>query len=84
MPHTEIHCGTAGTDTGEKTIKIYTGSVMDYAVAFRPHAMAAFGCTQAQIEQFERDFSRSRKKLVKKLQRLGVPYTYHEPHAENL
>lgn len=84
MPHTIIHCGTAGEDTGERTIKIYTGSVMNYAVAMWPHHMADYGVSERQIAQFERWYERHRQKLIDKLEDLGVPYTVHEPHPENL
>lgn len=83
MPHTITHCGTAGTDAGERTIKIYTGSVMDYAVRLAPHEMAAFGVSEAEIKKFEKFFERQRKKLLEKLYALGVPYTVHQPHPEN-
>lgn len=84
MPHTIYHCGTAGEPTGERTIKIYTGSVMDYAVRLEPHAMAQYGVSERQIASFERWYENHREELIKRLKKLGVPYTVHTPHAENL
>lgn len=83
MPHTITHCGTAGSPTGERTITIYTGTVMDYAVRLAPHEMAAYGVTEQEIKKFEKFYERNRKKLLDKLYELGVPYTVHTPHAEN-
>ncbi len=83
MPHTIYHCGSAGENTGERDIKIYTGSVMDYAVRLSPHDMQKYGVSEREMEEFERLFEKHKAKLVAKLRRLGIPYQYHVPHAEN-
>lgn len=84
MPHTIIHCGTAGEPQGERTIKIYQGSVMNYAVALWPHKMAEYGVSEEEIAKFERFYEKHRQKLIKRLEKCGVPYTVHPPHPENL
>ena len=84
MPHTIIHCGTAGETEGEMEIKIYCGSVMNYAVALWPHKMLDYGVSEREMEAFEQFLEDHRQKLVNELRRLGIPYCYHNPHPENL
>ena len=80
----EIHCGTAGTDQGERTIKIYQGSAMDFAVALKPEGLAAFGMTPKQIERAKRKLDHFYYEFTEWLEEHGVPYTRHDPHPENL
>lgn len=83
MTHVATHCGTAGEYTGEKEIKIYTGSVLNYALHFEREGMAAYGIPDYAIDDFEHFLWDMRAKLVEKLVHMGIPYTYHIPHAEN-
>jgi hypothetical protein len=84
MTHIATHCGVAGQPTGEKTIKIYTGSVLNYAVHLDREGMAAYGIPEWAIDEFEHYLWDIRAQLVEKLLHMGIPYTYHVPHAENL
>ena len=83
MTHVATHCGTAGENTGEKMICIYTGSVLNYAVHFEPDGMRAYGVPEWAIQDFQEYLWESRLKLVEKLVHMGIPYTFHPPHAEN-
>ena len=83
MAHVGTHCGTAGEDTGEKQITIYTGSVLNYAVHLNREGMAEYDIPEWAIDDFEHFLWDMRAKMVEKLVHMGIPYTYHVPHAEN-
>lgn len=84
MTHVATHCGTAGEPTGERQITIYTGSVLNYAVHLEPEGMKAYGVPEWAIEEFKEFLWCQRQELVQKLVHMGIPYTYHPPHPENL
>lgn len=85
MTHEIWHviCGTAGQEQGERTIKIYQGSAMDFAVALKPEGLAACGMTPKQIERAKRMLDRFYEDFIEWLEDHGVPYTRHDPHPEN-
>ena len=80
---THHHCGTAGKPTGEKMICIYTGSVMNYAVAVSAEGMREYGIPEYAIADFQKLVWDQRMQLIEKLYHMGIPYTLHVPHAEN-
>lgn len=84
MPHTITHCRTAGAPKGERSIKIYEGDVMNYAVHLQPHNMIPYGVSEREMEAFEKFFAANQAALFAEFERLGVPYTVHLPHKENL
>lgn len=84
MTHVATHCGTAGHCTGEKQITIYTGSVLNYAVHFERAGLAEFGVPDWAGDIIEQKLWDMRAELVELLLHMGIPYTYHVPHAANI
>lgn len=78
-----VHCGTAGQELGERTITIYQGSVLDFAVYLKHEGMVAAGMTPKQIAKAKRILDRGYHDLIEYLEEHGVPYTYHQPHPAN-
>lgn len=84
MPHNIFHCRTAGKPLPDKKITIYCGSVLDYAIHWSPHGMTEFGVSERELEAFEAFVADHQAKLFAELDRLGIPYQVHKPHAENV
>ncbi len=79
-----IHCGTAGNPLGERTIKIYQGSVLDWATRLKPEGFEAFNIKPSKIARAHDIYNSGYYKLIEYLEKIGVPYQHHSPHAENL
>jgi len=84
MPHTIIHCGSAGEPTGERKIKIYTGTVLNYAVAMFPQGAKEAGLADHDVHALEELLWCQRMELIEWLHDRGVKYTLHPPHPGNL
>lgn len=80
-----IHCGTGGLYLGEREIKIYQGSVLDWATRLKPEGFAAYPHVKPrQIVRAKEIYNDNYYKLVEYLEKIGVPYQRHAPHPENL
>lgn len=80
-----IHCGTAGEELGDKTIKVYDASILSFAVKFDQHALEDFpGVSRREAMRVKRILERGYEAVLEELESLGVPYIKHEPHPENL
>lgn len=57
---------------------------MNIALAVKTDGLRAYGLSEKQIERFARTVDKSYCRIVRALETLGVPYTRHEPHAQNV
>lgn len=78
-----IWCGGAGEQTGEKTIVIWTHTVLDVAVKADREALAELIGAQ-KAKKYSKRIDRFFEDLYEDLADDGVPVHSYEPHAQNL
>lgn len=84
-----IVCGTGGAELGDKTITVYDG---DVSVAIKIDKTALIAQLEAKgrshvaaqilVNQFVNRVERDYWSWGEDLERLGIEYTRHEPHAQ--
>lgn len=84
-----IVCGTGGAELGDKTITVYDG---DVSVAIKIDKTALIAqlvangdsslVAQRKINQFVNEVERDYWLWGERLERLGIDYHRHEPHAQ--
>ena len=79
-----IWCGGGGSQIGERTITIYDHSVLNVAIFLKTNSPEIDTPKKRKaIEKLEARIEADRHKWKEMLEKAGIPYTYHQPHAGN-